>query len=380
MKKNISKENVITNNMNKIAMIVTWCDADVVVNYGQVLQGCAMAMAVSKLGYKKVIFVSYRERNFKSMLHYYYYHFNPFLDSFKSTCFTRKMINKIMSETKVEFHQIFHKEQVEKIATQADVLICGSDQIWHPCEYNQILFLDIGRSNAERIAYAASQPIGKIYPEYRQAFRKMERHLKKFNAISIREKDNIPMIEQMSGKRVENVVDPTLLFAKDVWRKYEKKIKIPNEYILMYIPAQMNKLARDVLYELQSKTGIKQVICLAPRCKTRIPQVTYFNSVGTSQFLYLIRNAAYVCTSSFHGVIFSIIMEKEFWCYKWRFADRRSDLRLNQITEIAGLEERLIDTPKEINVDKKINYIKVMEKLRPLINKSYQFLEKDYSE
>lgn len=378
MKKDISEKSVVTNNRNKIAMIVTWCDADVVVNYGQVLQSCAMAMAVSKLGYKRVMLVSYRERNIRLLWDYYYHHFNPFLNSFKASCLTREMIKRIMSETKVEFYQLFRKEQVEKLAMQADVLICGSDQIWHPCEYNRVLFLDMGRPDAERIAYAASQPMGRIYPEYRQVFRKMEKHLKEFNAISIREKGNIPMFEQMSGKRVENVVDPTLLFTKNEWRKYEKRIDIPEKYILLYIPAQLNRLAEAVLRELQKKTGIKQVVCLAPRCNTKIPNVTYYNSIGTPQFLFLVRNAAYVCTSYFHGVIFSIIMEKEFWCYKWRFVDRRSDLRLDQITEISGLEERLIDTPKKININKKIDYTEVKNKLQPMINRSYEFLKKNY--
>lgn len=360
---------------NKTAMIITWCDADNIVNYGQVLQGCAMAKTVSRLGFKKVILLSYRERNTKEILEYFYLHHSPIIASCKSYRGTRKLIKKVMKQCNVEFHQVFHKKDVDNMAQNADVLICGSDQIWHPVEYNRILFLDTGRSDALRISYAASQPMSKKYPEYRKIFQKMENHLKQFDAISVREKGTVSMFEKMSGKPVCNVVDPTLLIKKTEWKKHAEPLLVPQKYVLIYIPAQMNKLAKDIAISIQKKTGIKNIVCLAPRCTEKINGIINLNSVSTGEFLYLIDHASYICTSSFHGVIFSILFEKEFWCFKWMFSDRRSDLRLNQITELAELENRLIKSADEISIDDKIDYEQVKTKMKRHILESYTFLE-----
>lgn len=364
--------------MKKKICIITWCDADNIVNYGQVLQGCAIAKTISEMKIGEVHLISYRERKFCEILEYYKLHYIPFSDFRNMYSNSRKLIKSVMKRNKIYFHQLFLLKSVERVIKDADFLVCGSDQIWHPMEYNPALLLGIGPENAKRISYAASQPMEKVYPEYRKIFQKMSFYLKKMDDISVREQGSVKLIEELSGKKVTAVVDPTLLVSKKEWEKLITPMDIRGKYILMYIPADMNHLAIDILRELKRKTGIHRVLCLAPRCERKISDVEIISDIGTGEFLYLIKNASIVCTSSFHGVIFSTIFEKEFWCFKWRATDRRADLRLNQVTEWAHLEHRLISKVQDINPDDEIDYKKVNQYMQKEIAESMKYLRKAF--
>lgn len=66
---------------------------------------------------------------------------------------------------------------------------------------------------------------------------------------------------------------------------------------------------------------------------------------GPQQWLGWISNAEYVFTDSFHGSVFSIIFEKEFWCFE---RDNPADSlnensRLYNFLSISGLEDRLLE-------------------------------------
>ena len=163
----------------KTLAIITWCDADDIVNYGQVLQGCAMAKTFSSMEFKKVIVISYRGRTRREIFNYFFLHFF----TKKSYRKTRLFIKKVMSQSRVEFHQVFSDTEVEQLTKDADVLVCGSDQIWHPIVFDRIFFLDCGKKDAKRIAYAASQPMKKVYPEYIRIYQRMQMYLKQFDAI-----------------------------------------------------------------------------------------------------------------------------------------------------------------------------------------------------
>ena len=69
-------------------------------------------------------------------------------------------------------------------------------------------------------------------------------------------------------------------------------------------------------------------------------------SGGPEEFLNLIRYADFVFTDSFHASVFSILFRKQFWTFRrGRKNDRRNmDSRLESLTEMFGLADRLIDT------------------------------------
>ena len=77
-------------------------------------------------------------------------------------------------------------------------------------------------------------------------------------------------------------------------------------------------------------------------------------SVG--QFLYLIKNAEYVFTDSFHATVFSLIFEKQFFVFE-RAGHKGMGERINSLLSLFDLEERFI-------VDEKNNELSYLEKLQ----------------
>lgn len=64
---------------------------------------------------------------------------------------------------------------------------------------------------------------------------------------------------------------------------------------------------------------------------------------GPLEFISLVANAQVVLTSSFHGIIFSVIYRKNFFCFPF---PRRQE-RISDLLEMLGLENRLLSTDKE---------------------------------
>lgn len=104
--------------------------------------------------------------------------------------------------------------------------------------------------------------------------------------------------------------------------------------------------------------------------------------IGPSEFLYLVRNADYVITDSFHGTVFSIIMKKQFMVIKRKLGKEGNMIsRIDTLLTLFGLKEHLMSecTYKEINKildydNKNIDEIIKIEQMRAI-----KFLEKALS-
>ena len=108
--------------------------------------------------------------------------------------------------------------------------------------------------------------------------------------------------------------------------------------------------------------------------------VKKYNS-GPLDFLSYIDNAALVLSSSFHGTAFSMIYNKPFYVF-----NGMKDSRISSILKIAGIEDRSIESIKDIDrVNlKSIDFSFVNEIIKNEQEKSkaylQQALEIDYEE
>ena len=59
-------------------LCLSWCDADDVMNYGQILQGCAMMYILRQLTDGVIRYVSFFPRGLKRKVKYLLKHYNPF--------------------------------------------------------------------------------------------------------------------------------------------------------------------------------------------------------------------------------------------------------------------------------------------------------------
>ena len=101
-------------------------------------------------------------------------------------------------------------------------------------------------------------------------------------------------------------------------------------------------------------------------------------SVGPEQFVNLISNAAFVCTDSFHGTVFSILYHKTFFTfdrYKSTGGDSTNS-RLNSILEICGLESRKRQSEEGVPADMlcEIDYSEVEKRISELRRESVDYL------
>ena len=71
---------------------------------------------------------------------------------------------------------------------------------------------------------------------------------------------------------------------------------------------------------------------------------SFLYTIGPAEFLYMIQNAVYILTDSFHALAFSIKFNKEFYVF-----DRKQDgvsnmfSRIETITKRFGMENRIQD-------------------------------------
>ena len=93
-------------------------------------------------------------------------------------------------------------------------------------------------------------------------------------------------------------------------------------------------------------------------------------SAGIEDFLSLIYNAKYVITNSFHGTIFSILFEKNFYTVKINGVNSR----IENILNITELNNRCIENVSEIDLKEKIDFKNAKDKIEKEREYSQEFL------
>lgn len=217
---------------------------------------------------------------------------------------------------------------------EADVYICGSDQIWNPFLTFGLrgpYFLDFVKDHCRRIAYAPSFGNGTIPSYFHPAIKK---HLEKFDALSVRERTGIQLVKELTGRNADQLIDPTFLLTKEEWEKIAVPPDIQEPYLLLYI---MQSDERMFSYARKLKERLKIPVVEISRYGYRPDFVDRtLVDVSPEEFLGLFQHAAYICTNSYHGFIFSLIFEKPF-CL---IPSKRFRARIYNLAELLSMEIR----------------------------------------
>lgn len=228
-----------------------------------------------------------------------------------------------------------------------DKYICGSDQIWNPfitMGLSKSYFLRFVDNPSNKIAYAPSFGSSDIPSKYKKT---VSKYLEDINYLSAREKTGADLIYQLTGKRVDILIDPTFLLDRSDWNEMGRNpLNSTEPYILLYI-MQRDEKVYDYARKLKDNLGIKVVEISRYGYQPGFVDATLV-SVGPEEFLGLFRDASYVCTNSYHGLIYSLIFEKELCLIpSKRFSARISNLlallNINAETENEKLGNIKID-------------------------------------
>lgn len=251
-----------------------------------------------------------------------------------------------------------------------DAYICGSDQIWNPyCKgFHPAYFLHfVPEDSARLIAYAPSfgdyQP-GNEYDE------KMAQYIKRFDCLSVREKSGQRIIQQLTGRSAEHVLDPCLLV--DDYSVVSTPPGRKDDYIAAYMLNRSDeKIA--LLNKAKEKLGLP-VISIGP---TRLPGVNWMrDDAGVRRWLGHIQNARFVCTDSFHGTCLSILFRKEFLTVPHPTRNER----IAGLLDAVGLSQRQAGNPEDPDTSTQfhetIDYDEVHSSLQELRAASLDYLQR----
>lgn len=235
-----------------------------------------------------------------------------------------------------------------------DTVVAGSDQVWN---YNLtgddwFYYLDFEKKHTKKVAYAASFGLSEIPQEKHGVLRPL---LEDFDYLSVREATAAKLVEQISGRDAQVVLDPTLLLTKAQWQEMADPDFRESGYIFVYDLFTSDSLW-EYAYELSRKTGLPIKTDSYSRFHKRNAECSY--TAGPAQWLSHMLNADYVVTNSFHGFAFSTNFSKQFY-YELPPYSSGVGSRLSDMAQTYGLSHRELsradDTP--------INFAPVQEKL-----------------
>ncbi|MCR5355872.1 MAG: polysaccharide pyruvyl transferase family protein [Lachnospiraceae bacterium] len=195
---------------------------------------------------------------------------------------------------------------------KCDKYICGSDQIWNPIltgGFVPAYFLSFVHDPAAKASYAPSCGTGRWRPFM---FFPVRRYIKSMGALSIREAEGRNLVKRLTGRDAKQLIDPTFLLSKEQWDEVTTvpQFALKEKYILLYI-MQKDESVYSYVREIKNKLKLPVVEISRYGYKPDFVDKTVID-VGPSEFLGLFKNAEFICTNSYHGLVFSLVFEKEF--------------------------------------------------------------------
>lgn len=228
---------------------------------------------------------------------------------YRNTCMiVEPFLEKYVPHTKTIYSHI----ELENVFRRGkyDAIIAGSDQIWRK-EYVDryglgTWFLDFVPKNykGKRVIYGASFGVDtKEFTPNETAI--VVPLYSRLDTVSVRENSGLQLLKEygMNTPKAQIVLDPTLLLEKV-------------DYNAVIDAAETKPMERDMFcYILDRTPEIEEQIRAIAEEKGLTPYIMSINGdeqVSIEQWLRYIRDAKYVFTDSYHGLLFSLIYEKPF--------------------------------------------------------------------
>ena len=241
----------------------------------------------------------------------------------------------------------YDQNTISKSLDQYRLFICGGDQIWNDYKEKQnikVYTLQFVPSHVKKIAYAPSMAILETTSDFNQI---MRTGLNELNSVSVREKKSVSLLELLTNKKINIVVDPVLLMTENEWECVARVPQKKDKYILCYLLGDSEEY-REAVKKFARK--MKKPILTFPhiflnvvrKCDLFFGDIHDYTS-GPREFLGLIRNAEFVITDSFHACVFSMIFETSFVVFE-----------RNKIGEKGNMNSRIYDFLEEYHLENQL--------------------------
>ena len=332
-------------------------------NYGGILQAYALQTVLERMGHEAVVLDT---PNRKRILKWNYpleilkRSVSKFLFRRPRKVFYEQWFNKtypiISKNTQAFITSYINRLEIKSLDLLSpesfDAFVVGSDQVWRPAYFTRMF--DTGITDAylafarnwkiKRVSYAAS--FGTDDWEYSEKQTKAcSRFLQMFDAVSTRESSGAELCKKHFGVDATQVIDPTMLLAKEDYVKLINDSSIPksNGNLLCYILDE-TKEKTDVIdlvaksrglvpFKVNSKVGD---LSLPVEERVQPPVETWLRGFYDADF---------VVTDSFHACVFSILFQKPFIVIGNK---KRGLSRFQSLLSTYGLEECLVPGPESV--------------------------------
>lgn len=357
------------------------------INYGAILQCYALQKALNDLKYDSQVlnYINFNQKKNNSLykqnkgvkrliknILYFPYHKER---EHKYLLFKMFLENNI-TLTK----EITNISSLEKFLNQGSgIIFVGSDQVWNPNidDFSESFFVPI-KTNYYKATYGAS-----IGSADSSQLDKYGREIASFDKISVRENKSINILKKYTSKNISIVPDPVFLINKNEWISLIKnnQREHKNKYILCYFLNNKNMRSYyKIVRKIASKMNLK-IICISGGISPLYYKKNTIRNAGPIEFLDLFYNANYVFTDSFHGTVFSIIFEKQFFSFDSSSAIK--DSRKKGILERCSLLDRYVTLDNLSTLDnykKMINYSLISPKIEKIKIEGLNFIENTIKE
>lgn len=269
---------------------------------------------------------------------------------------------------KLTDRRFISNNDIKENLPEADLYICGSDQIWNSIHKNgrdPAFYLDFVPNNKIKASYAASIATDSISDEYKKMVKsKVER----LDAVGIREKSGVKIIKELGIEKAVQVMDPVFLLNMDEWNEIGRE-NFNENYLLVYDfdkSSLIEKIALDIAKEKSYK--IYAINSDSPKYANKS-----FRFSNPEKFVSLIRNAKFIVSNSFHAVVLSLIYNKQFVIIN---RTEEINTRMRDLLEDMNLKDRLVKEEYDLkNILAIIDYTKVNKRLEIKIENSKKYLK-----
>lgn len=324
-------------------------------NYGTSLQAYALKKYIASLGYDakiiwtkenttagrdirigKIIRIVRRSCFRPKLFKHTFWGYKNSIAAEMPTSIKRKFLEFTQRELQVEGMSM---RNLKKFASSEKTVavVCGSDQIWSAAGANvEPLYFLRFVPREKRVAYAPSFGSSTV-PSYNRNL--LKRYLEDIPKISIREKQGAKIIEDLIGRTVPVVLDPTLL---EKWDDIDEPLSWKN-YVVAYFLSEPSENVLKSLKIAQEKYNCKIVSFPYKHPAYDELRDIEYPVVGPKEFVSIIKRARCVYTDSFHGTAFSINLHVPFWTFSRNYKGViEQSSRITSLLRMMRLENQYI--------------------------------------
>lgn len=355
-------------------------------NFGAVLQAYGLQQTIKSLGYNDVKFINYNPKYLSDR-------YNPFLIKrlfpqktlkgiiFGIVRYPMYMISRLRRNHRIQFSINNLLEQTKQIIVnecglkdiEADVLICGSDQIWNTALTGDFDRVYLGKGPYKHLGYAAAYaPSTELSSLTEEKAKRLCGLLDSFKYISVREMQVSNKLSNYLNRDVPVCVDPTILCGAEAFCKVASPRLVEKDYIVVYA---YNESRSSIYSAIKSIPNYEKypvhVISFGLKSNRELFNARIHSAITVQEFLSYIKYAKFVVTNSFHGLAFSLLFEKNFNVI---FCEGKY-VRVLSLLQQLGLENRFVSDISNIQWNL-IDYSIVNQKITEIRKDSFNYLNK----